>query len=236
MDNKELIAEARQAVLSMDYARAYQYGLVGRLADALEESERERDGALRAMNTHSCGESAEASYRRTLKAEAERDTLAATLERVRSLLGELDLDSGRVTAPGTAWGSILREALALASAPSVARPIPDREAIARALAEVDREVDLDPHVPDFLPYADAVLAAIGTTPVVSDDTEWEYAVGQENSDGSIEADDFDGPTRDIDEARMWVDEALAGGTYDNAILVGKPVGSPWVAIEKGAGE
>lgn len=41
---------------------------------------------------------------------AERDSLTATVERARGLLGELDLDSGRVTAPGTAWGSILREA------------------------------------------------------------------------------------------------------------------------------
>ena len=35
IDN-ELIAEARRAVMTMDYERAYQGGLVGRLADALE--------------------------------------------------------------------------------------------------------------------------------------------------------------------------------------------------------
>lgn len=44
---EELIAEARKAVLVMDHERAYQGGLVGRLADALEQVTAERD-ALRA--------------------------------------------------------------------------------------------------------------------------------------------------------------------------------------------
>lgn len=43
MTNKDLIEEARTAVLNMDYSRAYQGGLVGRLADALEASLRPFD-------------------------------------------------------------------------------------------------------------------------------------------------------------------------------------------------
>lgn len=136
---------------------------------------------------------------------AQRDALAATLERVRSRLGELDLDSGRVTAPGTAWGSILREALALASAPPVSRPLPDREA----------------------------LAAIETAPVVSDDTEWEYTVGFVNHDGRVIAQDPEDTTESLVEARGWVEDYIETGTFDNAIVVGKPMVSPWVAIEKG---
>ena len=41
----------------------------------------------------------------------------AVVAEVRDLLDELDLDSGKTTAPGTAWGSILRESkVALAGA------------------------------------------------------------------------------------------------------------------------
>lgn len=39
-DNEKLIEEARRSVLTMDYERAYQGGLVGRLADALEAAEK----------------------------------------------------------------------------------------------------------------------------------------------------------------------------------------------------
>lgn len=38
-ENEKLIEEARRSVLTMDYERAYQGGLVGRLADALEAAE-----------------------------------------------------------------------------------------------------------------------------------------------------------------------------------------------------
>ena len=42
-EHEDLIAEARKAVLTMDYARAFQGGLVGRLASALEKVTAERD-------------------------------------------------------------------------------------------------------------------------------------------------------------------------------------------------
>lgn len=70
-------------------------------------------------------------------------------------------------------------------------------------------------------------------PPVSDDTEWEYTVGYVNYDGQVLPEDEDETTIDIDEAREWVQEALDSGQFSNAIVVGKPVGSPWVAIEKG---
>lgn len=38
--HEKLIEEARRSVLTMDYERAYQGGLVGRLADALEAAEK----------------------------------------------------------------------------------------------------------------------------------------------------------------------------------------------------
>lgn len=50
-------------------------------------------------------------------AEAESARLREVIERVHGLLSDLDLDSGKTTAPGTAWGSILREARALAAVP-----------------------------------------------------------------------------------------------------------------------
>ena len=45
----DLIAEARKAVLTMDYARAFQGGLVGRLASALEKVTAERDALGRSI-------------------------------------------------------------------------------------------------------------------------------------------------------------------------------------------
>lgn len=63
--------------------------------------------------------------------------------------------------------------------------------------------------------------------------DWEYTLGYVNYDGKVLADDDDDVTTSIDEARSWVQEALDSGQFSNAIVVGKPVGSPWVAIEKG---
>lgn len=56
--------------------------------------------------------------------------------------------------------------------------------------------------------------------------EAEYTVGMVNSDGSVSADDDDTVTGDIEEAREWVQEAIAGGTFSNAVLVSRPV-SKW---------
>lgn len=77
---------------------------------------------------------------------------------------------------------------------------------------------------------DAARAALA---VQETDTEWEYTVGYVNHDGQVLAEDEDETTSDIDEAREWVQEALDSGQFSNAIVVGKPVGSPWVAVEKG---
>ena len=66
-DVQALIDEARGAVLTMDYERAYQGGLIGRLADALEAAEKEL--AMRRSES--------ADF------ERERDELAAVIERAR---------------------------------------------------------------------------------------------------------------------------------------------------------
>lgn len=62
----------------------------------------------------------------------------------------------------------------LDSAPPVTRALPDRE----ALIEVAEGVDIIREKGETRTYPtrilDAVLAAIETAPVVSDDTEWEY--------------------------------------------------------------
>lgn len=149
-DHKELIAEAR------NHAKLFPSNdgsalRIRSLADALEESERERDA------------------------------LTATLERVR---GVIDRD---VEVLANLDPAELKHILN--SAPPVARPLPDREALVDVLlrtkkAELDaafeeavaarnecREVDPRRSI---TVVADAVLAAIETAPVVSDDTEWEY--------------------------------------------------------------
>lgn len=52
--------------------------------------------------------------------------------------------------------------------------------------------------------------------------EYVYTVGLVNRDGSIHAEDEHLVTEDREEAGEWVEDALASGTFSNAILVRRP--------------
>lgn len=139
-DVRQLIAEAR------GYRGQDEYGLVDlahRLADALEDTER---------------------LRREASAEERRNAMAATLERVREVVVDALANADD---SGIGWDAeVSAEALheILDSAPSVARPLPDREALARTIFDAWQghgfDAEFEYQKPEWLEVADAVLVAI----------------------------------------------------------------------------
>lgn len=78
--------------------------------------------------------------------------------------------------------------------------------------------------------ATEVLAALDGAPE-PEAVEWEYAVGGMNP-GSTEAwaHDEDVISSNFDTARAWTDEAIASGSFSNAIVVKRRV-NPWLPVE-----
>lgn len=113
--SEDLIADARDWARNTGVLFPHGARLVDRLADALEVAEKRATEAeaelLYETRTKEAALAGLGRYEKLLqKVEAERDAALAVIEKVRELLGDLDLDSSRITAPGTAWGSLLREA------------------------------------------------------------------------------------------------------------------------------
>lgn len=150
-------------------------------------------------------------------AVAERDVLAGILEQVRALRDDLLPHLNRLDGGSSVEVVRVVQRLneALDSAPSVARARPatafDREAVRRVIA--GRATILNDHQVDEL--VDAVLAAFGSAPVVSDDTEWEYRRVDRNGRPILYA---------VFDQMPLLDEGYSAER--------RSIG-PWVAIEKG---
>ncbi len=252
----ELIEEAR-FYESAGHVAAYAEGtleLLRKLADALESMTGVRVDMSSAVGV----ETQLAAARVPVQGEPNDDREAIAREVYRELypgrigthdskrtpesdLAESDLAyavwdrGGEGFAPGRVCRRVADRVLSRATVPDAATAALER---VRVLAYQHRSVEQHNEMVPMSDIADLIrepssaeyLAALDGAPE-PEAVEWEYAVGGMNP-GSTEAwaHDEDDISSNFDTARAWTDEAIASGSFSNAIVVKRRV-NPWLPVE-----